>query len=68
MTVEQLKEETKTLEQALKELLRTFEEVTGCRVVEVKVKEEGDAVHDIEVEIRLDPLPYPQRLPKAQAY
>lgn len=48
--------------------MRRFEEETGCRVVEVRVQEDGPEVYDMEVQVRLDPLPYPQRLPKAEIH
>jgi hypothetical protein len=64
VTIGELKEQTRDLEKTLEGLLRSFEERTGCRVVDVSVKEEGPEIYDMEVQVRLDPLPYPQRLPK----
>jgi len=67
MTVEELKEQAKLLEKMLARLLHKFEKRTGCRVSEIRVKEDGPEIYDVEVEVRLDPLPYPERFPKANA-
>lgn len=68
MTVKELKEQTKILEQRLKNLLRSFEEQTGCRVVDVSVSEDGPEIYDMEVKVRLDPLPYPERFPQPEVH
>ena len=66
MTIEELKEQTKILEKMLARLLHKFERRSGCRVSEILIKEEGrPAIHDVEVEVRLNPLPYPERFPKS---
>lgn len=53
MTVEELRERTRHLEQALNHLLRDFEEESGCRIKAVQVVEDGPEIYDMEARVRL---------------
>jgi hypothetical protein len=62
MTVEQLTEQTKSLEESLHYLIEDFEGLYKAGVAEVQVIEpyhnrEDEKSRDQEVKVRLDPLP-----------
>src|SRR6476660_1296030 len=62
MTIDELTEQTKNLEEALHYLIEDFERLYDAGVVEVQVLEpyhhrEDETNRDQEVKVRLDPLP-----------